>query len=213
MSSSSSNPSTSAPGPSPSTAPSIPTTWLGSNSRTTVRLLNDIDNVGNAIKKQDRNKLPSKDFMKLKETCEKGMTDKFSMMKLSDQSEKSLKGIYDINTRLVELRKTFRDNDMDDVFTIASEFSLDAVTNTQTPLPSATKLNLFDAYTQVDLETVKHMCEFTMAFGADYMVENLKWGTEKILNSCDQDLKSKINENLILPFHPITKVLLSHSSL
>ena len=50
MSSSSSNPSTSAPGPSPSTAPSIPTTWLGSNSRTTVRLLNDIDNVGNAIK-------------------------------------------------------------------------------------------------------------------------------------------------------------------
>ena len=94
--------------------------------------MNDIENVGYAIKKEDRHTLPSKDFMKLKENCEKGVQDKFSMMKLLDQSEKSLKGIYDINTCLVDLKKAFKDNDMDDVFTIASSFTLDLTTGIQT---------------------------------------------------------------------------------
>ena len=193
-SSSSVNNPTSAP---PTTAPTVTSSWLGADSLSTARLITDIGNVGNAIKKEDRHTLPSKDFMKLKETCERGVTDKFSMMKLSDQSEQSLKGIYDIGNRLLDLKKAFKDHDMDDVFAVASSFNTDPTTNLLVPAPTAVKKNLFDDYTQVDLETVKNMCAFTMAYGADYMVENLKWGTEKILNSCDSDLKSKINENLI----------------
>ena len=127
--------------------------------------------------------------MKLKETCEKGVADKFAMMKLADQSKTSLKGIYDIGTRLMDLKKSFRTNDMDDVFTIASKFELDPVAQLYISASGADKLNLFEDYTLVDLETVKRMCVYIMAYGADYMVENLKWGAEKILNSCDSDLK------------------------
>ena len=121
----------------------------------------------------------------------------FSILKLADQSDKStLKGVYDVESRLTALKKSFQDCDMDDVFKIASSFELDATENVYFPAPSASSLDLFHSFTQVDLETVKHMNSYIMKYGANYMVQNLTWGSEKILNSCDTDLKAKIIESV-----------------
>ena len=118
------------------------------------------------------------------------------MLKLSNQTNNSLKGVYDVEKRMIELEKAIADNDMNDVFTVASEMELDPATSDYKPTATATKLNLFIDFHKVDLDTVKQYNAYIMLYGPSYMVQNLTWGSEKILNSCNAELKAKITENI-----------------
>ena len=191
----------SAPTPSTSTIPSsglavTNTQWLGANCLVTARDENSINGLRTAIKKEDRSSLAPKELYKVQLACQKGVKTIFSMMALSDQSNKtSIKGVYDVQTRLDELKKAIQDDDMHDVFMIASEFEKDA-TGIYIPKSTATQLDLFTVYTEVDLETVKHWNAYCLAYGPTYMAQNLAWGMEKILNSCDDYLRTKILESV-----------------
>ena len=199
-----STPSTTTPNPSTTTT-TTPTMsapnpkeaqWLGQDSLAAARSSDDVYGIRMAITKHDRASLAPKELQKVQDTCQKGITPVFTMMKLSDQAEKTnIKGVYDVQTRLNELEKSIKDCDMHDVFTIASAFEKNA-DDIFVPTSTATELNLFTNYTDIDLQTVKHWNAYCLYYGATYKAQNLTWGMEKILNSCDVYLRTKILESI-----------------
>ena len=53
-------------------------------------------------------------------------------------------------------------------------------------------------HSKVDLDTVKHASEFVALQGdADFLVQNLIWSGTKLLNSCDDKLRTKIEEKTL----------------
>jgi hypothetical protein len=83
-----------------------------------------------AIAKDQRSKLSAKDMQNLKIKAEEGMDDKFKLMELivdgTKASADQLKTIYSVQQCIDEFKSVLQAFDMDDVFTIPSEFSANA---------------------------------------------------------------------------------------
>jgi hypothetical protein len=94
---------------------------------------------------------------------------------------------------------------MEDVFTLGSEYVYNETENEYFPDVNAPLINLFTSCRDVDLETVKRASAFQVMRGEDWMLQNLLWSRTKLLDSCDNKLRQKIEEKTIgWPVHHST---------
>jgi hypothetical protein len=151
--------------------------WFdGVDPKDTKRTEREIESQLAGIAKDQRSKLSAKDMQNLKIKAEEGMEDKFKLMEpIADGTKASadqLKTIYSVQQRIDEFKSLLQAFDMDDVFTIPSEFSVDENGNDR-PARTARKLDLFTSSQDVSLEVVKKASVYWATFGQDYHVQNL----------------------------------------
>lgn len=169
----------------------------GAAPRETARNLEEAERELAGISKLTRHRLTVSEKNKLKKYAEVGLENKFSMMEPlagAKASKEQLKTIYSITMRIEEFRKSLQAYDMDDVFMIASEYEIDEETGNFTPVAGSRQVSLFTAASEVSLETVKQASEFMTLYGQNWLLQNLLWGGTKLLNSCDDKLRQKIEE-------------------
>ena len=174
--------------------------WLGGETpRSQARTLQEVSHVGIGVNKRNREQLKQTDrksYYKVKESTVAGMESKFTQLKEIDQnaSVEHFKMVYSVITRFEDLQAQMIKNDLADVFTIPSAFSYDTITNSYVPASTASSINLFSDASQVELSTVRYANAYFMEFGKEYHGENIVWSGEKILNSCDAELRDKLIE-------------------
>ena len=105
-----------------------------------------------------------------------------------------LEAVYLVVTRFEDLKTQMIANNMADVFTIPSSFSLQT-NGTYIPDANATEIDLFTETTKVSLDIVQKATAYFIQFGKEYHRENVIWSGEKILNSCDGELRDKLVES------------------
>jgi hypothetical protein len=174
--------------------------WLGGEKpRILARTRDEVAGVGLGVGKKDRASLKIKDkksYYKVRDNAIEGMKTKFTHLKAIDEkaSVEHFEAIYSVITRFEDLSNQMIKNDMIDVFSIPSSFVSDSSGN-HIPSSSATPIQLFSDANQVDLQTVRDANAYYVKFGTDYHGENVVWSGEKILNSCDTDLRDKLVES------------------
>jgi hypothetical protein len=182
-----------------SSQPTPASHWLGGETpRTLARTSDEVAGVGLGVGKKDRASLKIKDkksYYKVRDNAIEGMKTKFTHLKAIDEkaSVEHFEAVYSVITRFEDLSNQMIKNDMIDVFSIPSSFVLNS-SNNYVPSPSATPMKLFSDANKIDLDTVRRANEYYIKFGADYHGENVVWSGEKILNSCDTDLRDKLVE-------------------
>jgi hypothetical protein len=151
------------------------------------------------IPKKERKNLAAKDLNNLKLKAEEGMKEKFKLMEPIMEGAKAsrdqLKSIYSVTLRVEEFRRSLQSFDMDDVFIIPSKFERQE--EEDWPATDAKTINLFTAGKNVSDLVVKTASTFMMKRGQEFHVENLLWSGAKLLNSCDDKLRQKIEEQTI----------------
>ena len=152
--------------------------------------------IGISTKKSEREKLTRKEYEALATQAKAGIPQAFKMMSISESGIQELQGMYDVGLQVENLRDQLKQQDMIDVFTVVSKFTRNRK-GFKTASPKAPTYDLLRQYNEVTLEVVKENSEFYWLKGKKYHIENLKWSKEKILNSCEQDLKLKVIEQLV----------------
>lgn len=151
-------------------------------------------------RKQDRAELPMKSRNFLRESATEGIETKFEIMDSvnldSGEAVAILSKAYKVDLRVAELRSVIDKYDMGDVFDIPIGFVARDGFSVEIPAPGSEKVNLFKHSHQVDLDTIKKACEFFATYGPSYMVENLTWSGELILNCCSPDLRTRIETQI-----------------
>lgn len=178
-----------------------PARWLGGHAPLAVaRTQGEARQKLASISKEERNVLTPSEYGKLKRAAEVGLENKFTMMEpLSGNkpSKEQLKSIYSVTMRVEEFRKSLQAYDMDDVFMIASAYETHDDDGEDWPAVGARPINLFSSSNDVDMELVKQASRFFTTYGQESHVENLIWSGTKLLNSCDDLLRQKIEEQTI----------------
>jgi hypothetical protein len=152
------------------------------------------------VSKLDRGNLSVTDKSKLKKSAEAGLEAKFTLMEPflgNKPSKDQLKSIYSVTMRIEEFRRSLQAFDMVDVFIVASDYELDEGTGDYKPALGSRPIDLFTSVKEVDIETVKHASAFTTHYGQEFVLENLLWSGAKLLNSCDDRLRQKLEERTI----------------
>ena len=176
------------------TTESISEAFLGSGNkpRTDDRTDFEISENAKLYPKEGRAKLKTADlksYLRMVERCQKGMTTKFALLEPLDQDAglERLKKSYNVMTRRDELRKEIEDADMDDVFHIPLEYD-------ENGIPTSKKsVYLLDTTHGVDLgQVIKASALYALKSPVEYHPQNISWSGEKILASCEDDLKEKI---------------------
>jgi len=172
--------------------------------RETARTQADITSMLAGVKKTDRASLREADLQKLKRYAEEGLTSKFTIMKRLNTSDddntlnkEALKSVYSVTIKIEEFRKSLAMYDMSDVFLIANKYDWNRDEDEYRPAIGASACDLLTSYADVDLETVKRGSEYFARRGQDYHAQNLLWSGTKFLNSCDDELRAKIEEQTL----------------
>lgn len=127
----------------------------------------------------------------MQDNCKKGISDPFTVIRpvSIDSDLESLKGTHHVRTLLQELKHSIIQADMQDVFVIPHSFDADGKPNTMS------FTNMLDGIGTLKDDTVLMAMKFYIHKSPKtYHVENAKWSGDKILNSCDEELKLKLKE-------------------
>ena len=124
------------------------------------------------------------------------MANKFTLLKGIDEKAtmEHLESVYSVVTRFKDLRTQMVATDLVDVFTIPSLF-IDDSSGVIKPSAAAVAVDLFSDSAKVDIEVVKQANAYFLKYGVEYHGENVVWSGEKILNSCDTQLRDKLVES------------------
>ena len=184
---------------SPSTGIVTLSTWTrGKPLLTTGRNEMDVTLAYGVIQPEDRVAMAPKDLLRHQEAIVKGLPNKFKLLVDFDPDAPmdALKNVYSVENLVSALKRSFASNGMLSEFMIPSTMEYTNATGYQTFVPgaSATQINLFHHYGETELLRIKQFCAFLSKFGPSYQLENLQWGAEKILNSCEDNLRDKILE-------------------
>lgn len=177
-----------------------PARWLGGNDpREQPRTREEAKQKLSSIPKTEREGLSSAEYGKLKRSAEIGLENKFTRMEPiigKKASQDQLKSIYSVTMRVEEFRKSLQAFDMADVFQVASSYEKNDE-GEYWPAVGARPIDLFSSTQDVDIDTVKQASAFYTMYGQEYHVENLLWSGTKLLNSCDDQLRQKVEEQTI----------------
>ena len=147
------------------------------------------------IRREDRTSLDQRDKEKLPENAIKPLSTKFSIMgSLTSQGKTQLESTYSITTLLQDLEKRPRLYNMQHVFTVIKpdpgSSAGDITINT---------INLLKRYAVNDttLEIIKISVEHYRSWGQLYDLKDLDWTGQLLKNSCNDELKNKVNEEML----------------
>ena len=171
--------------------------WLGNATPlTTARALDATRSLFSNFKKEDRKGLDPGKYSKLKAQAETGLENKFDLMpsiQIDDDLEQ-LKNVYQILMSIEQFKRELHNYDLTDVFLIPNSMTYQSASNEYWPATGAGPIDLFANYGDADLTLVRQVSEFQMLRGQDYHAENLIWSGTKLLNSCEDRLRQKIEE-------------------
>ena len=57
--------------------------------------------------------------------------------------------------------------------------------------------DLIKSFKDLDEPTIRRSNDYYAKYGADYLVENLAWSANRILNTCEDSLRDKVREGLV----------------
>ena len=146
-------------------------------------------------KAEERHKMSDKEKAKLREDAVKGMETKFEMIELFSQTDsiEHLETINDVALMIGDVTKRLRKYDMMEVF----KLHLPSEAEPTTPRKS---VDLIKMYATTTLEEVCESVEFYRTWGQDFDLENINWTQEYLENSCENDLRVKVLEQMnVLP--------------
>ena len=132
-----------------------------------------------------------KELTKLRETATTPLANSFSLLSIED-SDKQLANTYDITMRVEEVRAHLKTYDLIDVF-----FILNVDNNNENVLLSGT-IDLLDHFQTLSEHEVRKSIRYFKRFGKHYVIQNLAWSADMLLKSCEQDLRDKVAERLML---------------
>ncbi|GFH50565.1 predicted protein [Chaetoceros tenuissimus] len=127
----------------------------------------------------------------MKDNCKKGISDPFTVIRpvSIDSDLESLKGTHHVRTLLQELKCSIIQANMQDFFVIPHSFDADGKPNTMS------FTIMLDGIGTLKEETfIMAMKFYIRKSPKTYHVEDAVWSGEKILNSCDEELKPKLKE-------------------
>jgi len=158
---------------------------------------NDLEAIGagGAIKKDKRVLLKLPDLGKLEARATSPLFDKFTLLTLGEK-EDQLANAYSVTMRLVEMTKHFKRFDLQDVFYIVKT-TVDATDGSLQPVTSPAPLYLLDDYAKVSIKEVQDSIRFFRIYGKDYHIQNLEWSELFLEQSCEDELKKKVLENMM----------------
>ena len=114
------------------TVQQINMSWLGDGVTplTTKRDEQEVLTLGVSVAKEERKDLKKNDkktYYKVKESCVKGIENKFTQLKPIDENSQieAFESVYSVVSRFDDLQESLRTNDMIGVFTIASSYEKD----------------------------------------------------------------------------------------
>ena len=150
-----------------------------------------------SIKKEDRVTLSTSDKRKLQFAAETGLESKYDLLDNIMMSDvETLKAVYQMSIRTDELKTDMLRYDMLGIMIIPDRFTLDPASGDMVPTVGAAPINLMNSASEVDLDLVKTHSEWMLRYGPDYHSENLFWSASKVLNSCTEKLREKIEETV-----------------
>ena len=158
--------------------------------------------LGPVIPKEKRKILSNKELVNLHENATKPLPNKFSLPD-AHNTEEIFTRTYNISNNIRDLRKRLIDYDMLDVFFLLSPMDVNSITN-EVIGPTLftdfrgqpTTVDLLSKYASTPLLDVQRHTEFLHFYGQDYDHQNLSWSQALLSNSCDETLKSKVNERM-----------------
>ena len=142
------------------------------------------------IKKANR-PTSDKELTKLWETATTPLANSFSLLSIED-SDKQLANTYDIAIRVEEVRAHLKTYDSIDVF-----FILHVDDKDENVLLSGT-IDLLDHFQTLSEYELRKYIRYFKRFDKHYVIQNLAWSADMLLKSCEQDLRDKVAEYLML---------------
>ena len=158
------------------------------------RTLEEISEHSKTFPKDARAALKTSDFksyLRMVETCKKGIDNKFALLEpiTEDSGVERLKLSYNVLTRLIQLRKEMENCDIDDVFIIPISFDGNGIPDT------TDHINLLETDHDLTLDLVKQASAlYALKSPLEYHPQNVAWSGDKVLASCEADLKEKVIE-------------------
>lgn len=147
-------------------------------------------------------------FYKIQQSAEYGVKPSFHLLApldLTDESKKEqiFKDVYSITNRLTLFQKACHKFDMDDVFTVPTSMTYNPPTHQYIPAQNAKYVDMFSHHDALTLDTIKRWVSFLHAYADENVIDNLHWTATKISNSCNSDLRTKLEEkvNVLPPQH------------
>ena len=142
--------------------------FLGVKKRTTRRDENDILSIGISVSKEEREDLKTNDkktYYKVRESCTKGIVNKFTQLKAIDENSpiEYFESVYLVVTHFDDLQESLRVNDMIGFFAIASSYERDGTG----PSAGVTSIDLFHNIKTADMEMIKLANQYFMEYGID----------------------------------------------
>jgi Zinc knuckle len=178
----------------------------GANLRETRRTDQEIEAELRSISKFKRNDLTNDKLKKLEDGAKEGLKEPFKMVETVDLkpgsngkvSASQLKEIYLVTLRIEELKKKITDYDMLDVFvTIPSDVEFNEEKRLWFPTVSSSTIDLFKYYNEVDTSIIREHGVFLKGMSdGKFTIQNLDWSRDTVLNSCDKELRLKIEQQL-----------------
>ena len=179
----------------PSTVPSF---TPKSSARTRI----DAGAIRPKIKQTDRSALSSKAYDAHQSLAVETLTTKFDLMTTTsgDNNDEKLSSTYTINMTLQQFQRKLRLYDMYRVFLLVEP---DLTATDGSVLPDV--IDLVGNYTDPSLK--QHAVESSIVhmrtWGEDYDIENLEWSQELLENSCSDELRNLVLEQM-LELPPLT---------
>ena len=158
---------------------------------TTPSTLTPINDFNTIPRSETEISTPDKELTKLRETATTPLANSFSLLSIED-SDKQLANTYDITMRVEEVRAHLKTYDLIDVF-----FVLNVDNNNENVLLSGT-IDLLDHFQTLSEHEVRKSIRYFKRFGKHYVIQNLAWSADMLLKSCEQDLRDKVAERLML---------------
>ncbi len=173
----------------------------GANPAATARSQNDCESIVLVCKPSDRQTLKAnnlKAYLLLQSKSQEGIKgEKFKFHNYLELSEAKEQGLNQVSSTLDKCKEFFRvieSRAIDSVFSVPSE--MEQVGNEWVPKTSSKVVSLKTNQSDVDLDTVRKAVAWQKKYGPEHMVEDLAWSQETLLNSCDDDLRKKVQEDL-----------------
>jgi hypothetical protein len=167
----------------------VPLRWLGTG-RTTVAA----EGMVVALKKEDRSSLTADYLLKLQKKTTEGMELTFSLMThgITDQLEEC----YNLGLRVETLKNRLRKTDLIGGFDIwCSAGTVITPADVLSGVNGPT-LCLIDNIDEILEDYVRKTMRFKRYYGQEYDLQDLQWSQELLENSCDEELRNKIREQL-----------------
>ena len=163
--------------------------------RTTPRTSAQTSSLRALVSKDERQTLSQADRIKLQNNAERGLESKYDLLDHVTLTDvQTLKAVYNMSIRTEELKEEMARYDMHEVMLIPNSMTYDASDGYYKPANGAQPVDLFTRASEIDLTLVCQFSEWMLNYGADYHGENLFWSGGKVLNSCTERLREKIEE-------------------